>query len=339
MKKLLVILLLIGITTGLNAQDYIGIAVCPSDIQFSEGNMDRCKRRALEFRNYHKSIPIDWKVTSELPNWYQLGKTEGTLGPGEYEWNFLSIFRDSLDDGVYRDTFYVHGTGPNYDWTKVVKLVATKNMPFTITGVEDSSSNRKSLTVHFNMPLLYHSRYMSLDNFTMNPDLTIKHITFQDTALQFIMKKKHKLDRIYTMNIGALKDVLERKTIKISFQYTFTDTGVTLIKNSLNKNAYTLNEFVEDKCDNRMPESFNYFAYPNPFIDRLHIQLNSLYTEDVNVELINVIGQSVYSVRHKINEGFNAFHLNVPHHLPSGLYFVKIETKLQMHRMKLFRIK
>ena len=68
----------------------------------------------------------------------------------------------------------------------------------------------------------------------------------------------------------------------------------------------------------------NFIIYPNPANETLHIKGNGI----LQVELFNIVGQKVLS----INEGFDAIQLDP---LPSGLYFIRLQSKQGEQNLKL----
>ena len=66
------------------------------------------------------------------------------------------------------------------------------------------------------------------------------------------------------------------------------------------------------------------YIYPNPAKDMLHIEGKNI----LQVELFNIVGQKVLS----INKGFEAIKLD---QLPSGLYFVRLQSKQGEHNLKI----
>ena len=62
--------------------------------------------------------------------------------------------------------------------------------------------------------------------------------------------------------------------------------------------------------------------YPNPFKDELLIQFNSNTSDNIDIQLINVYGQSVYAKTLEVREGANTLKINPS--VSIGVYFLKI---------------
>ncbi len=62
--------------------------------------------------------------------------------------------------------------------------------------------------------------------------------------------------------------------------------------------------------------------YPNPFKDELLIQFNSNTSDNIDIQLINVYGQSVYGKTLEVREGANTLKINPS--VSIGVYFLKI---------------
>lgn len=70
-------------------------------------------------------------------------------------------------------------------------------------------------------------------------------------------------------------------------------------------------------------------VYPNPTTDKLHVQLNSVMDQNVNIEMIDITGRVVMNITQNLNQGDNKITLNLDQ-FNLGLYLLKIQTKEQV---------
>jgi hypothetical protein len=71
-------------------------------------------------------------------------------------------------------------------------------------------------------------------------------------------------------------------------------------------------------------ERTDFTIYPNPTNDVLNIKFDSKKAQNIDFELTNTSGQVVYTYRLAGKEGSNMLYFHT-HHLPSGLYSLKIK--------------
>jgi hypothetical protein len=67
-------------------------------------------------------------------------------------------------------------------------------------------------------------------------------------------------------------------------------------------------------------------VFPNPADDKITLQMNSDDFGDVNVEVINIFGQTVLSRPEKISMGVNQISISIVN-LRSGIYCIGIKTE------------
>jgi hypothetical protein len=72
-----------------------------------------------------------------------------------------------------------------------------------------------------------------------------------------------------------------------------------------------------DVYNNELDIKFD--LYPNPFTSVLNLEFTSENSNNINVELINMVGQVVYENKHQIDYGFNKLRLELPK-LKEGMY-------------------
>ena len=96
---------------------------------------------------------------------------------------------------------------------------------------------------------------------------------------------------------------------------------------------------VGDLSSTDDPESplSSFFVFPNPSAGDFQVALVCKKSDDhALVSIFNTAGQSVFSNPTKLNEGLNVLEFNNLN-LPSGLYFVKVETGGAARTMRLLR--
>jgi hypothetical protein len=146
----------------------------------------------------------------------------------------------------------------------------------------------------------------------------------------------------------------ERKIIDFEIHYSEDNIKYQLLENIisdntkntnnfLHKNVYSNNYFYElhSKFDNgeieisnpvfinRSSTSIIYKVYPNPILDKLHIDIFSLTNQNVNIEIIDNVGKILKIINQTLEKGQNNVKL-VLTDLVSGSYILRIKTKNTM---------
>lgn len=93
---------------------------------------------------------------------------------------------------------------------------------------------------------------------------------------------------------------------------------------------YLLDAVVNDVQD--VNSNTSIVMYPNPTNDQVHISVNSSIENQIQVSLLNMIGQNVYSK----NENKNQFTLNIDH-LPNGIYFMELKSGKMVWKQKIVK--
>ncbi|MDL2230903.1 T9SS type A sorting domain-containing protein [Bacteroidales bacterium OttesenSCG-928-L19] len=90
-----------------------------------------------------------------------------------------------------------------------------------------------------------------------------------------------------------------------------------------------LNVIEEDTSDIvNSHENISMNCYPNPFTDKIFIELNTLKRTLIeDIRLLDAQGKSVATLdlRKAINSGKSQFSLSPPRHLPAGVYFIQLK--------------
>ena len=78
-------------------------------------------------------------------------------------------------------------------------------------------------------------------------------------------------------------------------------------------------------------DNFEVTAYPNPVKDRLTLAINGNALQSLNVQVVNQIGQIIYS---RTGETFKELYEINTAQLSSGLYFITVENGNAINRLK-----
>lgn len=79
--------------------------------------------------------------------------------------------------------------------------------------------------------------------------------------------------------------------------------------------------------------------YPSPFDDHLSMQFFSATTQDLQIDIFNSIGQSVYSQIHKADGGYyNNYTLNFAEGLQPGIYIVRVKSEREEFFLKTVKV-
>jgi hypothetical protein len=102
--------------------------------------------------------------------------------------------------------------------------------------------------------------------------------------------------------------------------YTYTDTAASCT------GSITQTVYVSDCVGITEAHAQNLVAvYPNPANDQLNIDLHLTAGGTVTVQLIDVLGQIVYTSSNEQNAGDSSLHLNTAN-LPRGVYMLSVKT-------------
>lgn len=88
----------------------------------------------------------------------------------------------------------------------------------------------------------------------------------------------------------------------------------------------------------RIPFNLNSNPYPNPFNASFNIPLRLIQRETIAFEIINLLGQTVFTMNKALNPGDHDIHIDMtPYH--SGIYFLKITKDYETFVTKLVYLK
>ena len=74
---------------------------------------------------------------------------------------------------------------------------------------------------------------------------------------------------------------------------------------------------------------------PNPVIDKLNLTMQSELSTTANIQIINIQGKVILSIKNQVTPGLNSIHINDLGFLSNGVYIIKIRTDLK-EQSKLF---
>ncbi|UCH13548.1 MAG: CotH kinase family protein [Bacteroidales bacterium] len=108
---------------------------------------------------------------------------------------------------------------------------------------------------------------------------------------------------------------------------------VQWIDDNIDNIYYPVNIYTEFE-DSKIPEYFGFEAYPNPFTDQLSIAITSSYSGDIEIKLLNLLGQSQLELSENISKGYNEIIIDKANNLPSGVYIMYITLDSEIAGIK-----
>jgi hypothetical protein len=122
-------------------------------------------------------------------------------------------------------------------------------------------------------------------------------------------------------------------TVEFSEKFDFSrfdryDITVYAVENS---DDYNRNDTASYMFVNELTDSLT--IYPNPFIDRFTVYINSSYYDRATISIINMSGKTVYETQTGIVTGKNPVVINAPQ-LPPSIYTVIIRTSRETKSLR-----
>jgi hypothetical protein len=108
---------------------------------------------------------------------------------------------------------------------------------------------------------------------------------------------------------------------KFTITYTYTDNNGC--SNSSTQDVYVSSSTL-GISSNDMKSGMA--LYPNPTNGNFTLEINFLNDEEASVELVNIIGQTIFTENHNFNSGNNKLSLNL-NDAAKGIYFVQVKTR------------
>ena len=125
---------------------------------------------------------------------------------------------------------------------------------------------------------------------------------------------------------GRLNHEINRK-ISVGLEYNYTVDGEIFVEEK-GVESFIFKTKVPHQLEKTRQEEQkiqNLMAYPNPMVSNTTITLESLVSEDVNFQIINILGKEVYSKRIKIVAGKNYINFK-RNQLPKGVYIYRVRV-------------
>lgn len=125
-------------------------------------------------------------------------------------------------------------------------------------------------------------------------------------------------DSVWTVTVNLNDTILD------SLNFYIDSTGIYIIDGGITGVVITDNS----------PLELN--VYPNPSSSNFNIQINALKPENIQVELMNELGQTIYSKQEKLAKGNNKLEITTEDY-SNGLYLLKIKQKEVIYFKKLIK--
>lgn len=102
---------------------------------------------------------------------------------------------------------------------------------------------------------------------------------------------------------------------------------VSLIANSsCNSDSTTDTVYYINTDISKLSSDYLINIFPNPAKDFINLNINSPFSEVINVSLFNMLGEEIYSEKIMANRGFNNYTINIQE-ISASVFFVNIRTK------------
>jgi len=125
-------------------------------------------------------------------------------------------------------------------------------------------------------------------------------------------------DSIWTVAINLNDSTLD------SLNFYIDSTGIYIIDGGITGVNIVNNDPIE------------FEVYPNPSSNNFNLQISAIKPEDVQLEIMNELGQTVFSKQENLNSGTNTIILNTEEY-SQGLYLLKIKQKNSIYFKKLVK--
>lgn len=126
---------------------------------------------------------------------------------------------------------------------------------------------------------------------------------------------------------------------------TFYSSNLVINKNNGNLSSFGLNSissinFESNSTDIKPLEIqgvSNFILYPNPVVDQLHINYESIKTANVQLEIIDFMGSILQKKILSIQSGINQVIISV-NQLPKGIYICRLQNGNKIETTKFIKI-
>jgi hypothetical protein len=78
-------------------------------------------------------------------------------------------------------------------------------------------------------------------------------------------------------------------------------------------------------------------VFPNPFIDKMVINIESADKDDIVLSLIDIHGRKIFQQKNNVKKGVNAIQVNTGQNIPKGIYLLEVVTSDKTETMKIIK--
>ena len=186
----------------------------------------------------------------------------------------------------------------------------------------------------------------SFDNFTVNTNSRVTFFTTLDsTGTVTDLKYINSGAGSYVNSYAATYDKFEN----VYISGTYNNINDTLFFNNtsyINNDEHNLGTYLVKACVEKMivtsnknveiPTTFSSNIIPNPNNGSFRLEVNSVYTQEAKVTIMNEIGQPLRASNFDLNSGDNTLFFEM-NELATGIYFVEIRTDQQVSTRRLIK--
>jgi hypothetical protein len=70
-------------------------------------------------------------------------------------------------------------------------------------------------------------------------------------------------------------------------------------------------------------------VFPNPFSEKIILQMELVFAQTINLEMINISGQTILQSTTNLESGKQNITLDVENNIPAGIYFLSVKNEDQ----------
>ena len=264
------------------------------------------------------SGPVD-TMTCEYPVYEAIGEAE----------NYSSINWTTNGDGSFLvtdelSTIYYYGNQDINSGQVTISLHATGYEPGGEEFVDSTLIYINQAAVAIAGP---DTLICNDDILTLNGEVEFTYSYYWSTSGDGIFSDSSQLDAIYTP--GQTDIDSGEVVLMLNAQYVAPCDEITT--DSL---LVTLDDctFLEETADNRLQISVS----PNPTHHLLNIDIQSEYTEALNIELLNTGGKIIFTDKYKYTGQTYTHQLNL-RYVPNGIYFLRVYNSQVRKTLKVIK--
>ena len=68
-------------------------------------------------------------------------------------------------------------------------------------------------------------------------------------------------------------------------------------------------------------------VFPNPFSEKVILQMDLTFAQTIHLEMINISGKSILHYKTNLESGKQKITLDVENNIPAGIYFLSVKNK------------